>query len=142
MRDHRDLRMLSTDAYEFEMKTRIEDERDERTSALMAEQPSTSISVRNSDFLSDEQFALFVRKVKKFMKRNNVKNSPQASSSRRLRKEPLAYNTNVCYNCRKPGNFMVECPYPNVSKYLNVSNPSQEEYESIEKRFKKGVSLG
>ena len=24
--------------------------------------------------------------------------------------------TNLCYNCRKPGHFQVNCPYPNVSK--------------------------
>ena len=30
--------------------------------------------------------------------------------------------TNLCYNCRKPGHYQVNCPYPNVSK------PSRQDY--------------
>ncbi|XP_031099872.1 uncharacterized protein LOC116004080 [Ipomoea triloba] len=69
MRDHRDLKTLSTDklfsdlkAYEFEMKARMEEEREERNNALVVEQPSTS------------------RKFKKFMKKGTSKKFPQAMS--------------------------------------------------------------
>ncbi|XP_031106188.1 uncharacterized protein LOC116010825 [Ipomoea triloba] len=117
MRDHRDLKTVSTDklfsdlkAYEFEMKSKLEEEREERTTALVAEQPSNS------------------RKFKKFMWKNNFNNSSQrnqGSSSRRPRREFSDDNTNLCYNCRKPGHFMAECPYP------------KEISESKDRRFKK-----
>ncbi|XP_031131738.1 uncharacterized protein LOC116033121 [Ipomoea triloba] len=149
MRDHRDLKTVSTDklfsdlkAYEFEMKSKLEEEREERTTALVAEQPSNSRLVGNNDFLSDEQFALLVRKFKKFMWKNNFNNSSQrnqGSSSRRPRREFSDDNTNLCYNCRKPGHFMAECPYPKVSKNQNknTSNSPQEISESKDRRFKK-----
>ncbi|XP_031116555.1 uncharacterized protein LOC116020214 [Ipomoea triloba] len=117
MRDHRDLKVVSTDklfsdlkAYEFEMKSKLEEEREERTTALVAEQPSNSW------------------KFKKFMRKNNFNNSSQrnqGSSSRRPRREFSDDNTNLCYNCRKPGHFMAECPYP------------KEISESKDRRFKK-----
>ncbi|XP_031112005.1 uncharacterized protein LOC116015977 [Ipomoea triloba] len=117
MRDHMDLKVVSTDkpfsdlkAYEFEMKSKLEEEREERTTTLVAEQPSNS------------------RKFKKFMRKNNFNNSSQRyqrSSSRRPRREVSDDNTNLCYNCRKPGHFMAECPYP------------KEISESKDRRFKK-----
>ncbi|XP_031095135.1 uncharacterized protein LOC115999425 [Ipomoea triloba] len=145
MRDHRDLRTLTTDklfsnikAYEFEMKAKVEDEREERTTVLIAEQPSSLRSVDDINFMTDEQFSLFVRKFKKFMRKNNFKRPTQGnqgSSSRKPRKEIVEENTNLCYNCRRPGHFIAECPYPNVSKILTES--SQEKFESKERKPRK-----
>ncbi|XP_019175585.1 PREDICTED: uncharacterized protein LOC109170903 [Ipomoea nil] len=122
MRDHRDLKTLSTDklfsdlkAYEFEMKSRTEEEREEKNNALVAEQPSTS------------------RKFKRFMRKNNHKSFPKASTSRRHKKETLEDNSNLYYNCRKPRHFMAECLYPKVSKNQSV----QEETKVKDRRFNK-----
>ncbi|XP_019183632.1 PREDICTED: uncharacterized protein LOC109178452 [Ipomoea nil] len=124
MRDHRDLKTLSTDklfsdlkAYEFEMKSRTEEEHGEKNNALVAEQPSTP------------------RKFKRFMRKNNHKNFPKASTSRRHKKETMEENLNLCYNCRKPGHFMAKCPYPKVRK--NQSNTMQEETKVKDRRFNK-----
>lgn len=83
------------------MKSKTGEEHEERNVTLVVEQPSTSRLLENSDFLTNEKFALFVRKFKKFRRKNNIKNSSQGnqgSSSRRPRKELSKDNTNLCYN--------------------------------------------
>ncbi|XP_031121052.1 uncharacterized protein LOC116024300 [Ipomoea triloba] len=140
---------LSTDklfsdlkAYEFEMKAKVEDEREERTTALITEQPSSLRSVDDINFMTDEQFSLFVRKFKKFMRKNNFKRPTQGnqgSSSRKPRKEIVEENTNLCYNCRRPGHFIAECPYPKVSKNQGKTpiESSHEKFESKERSPRK-----
>ncbi|XP_031108643.1 uncharacterized protein LOC116013129 [Ipomoea triloba] len=130
MRDHRDLRMLSTEklfsdlkAYEFEMKAKVEEEDHEvRNSTLMAE-PSTS------------------RKFKKFM-RGGTGNSScgnQNATTWKLREENEDENKDLCYNCRKPRHFKINCLYPIVSKHQGkkIIEFSQNKPESKERRFKR-----
>lgn len=51
-------------AHKFEMSAREEEDKEEKGSALVANQPSStsnkSLESLNSDFLTDEKFALFV----------------------------------------------------------------------------------
>lgn len=75
----------------------------------MANQTSTSnmsYEPLNYDFLTDEQFALFVRKFKMFMRKNNF---VETTSPRKpmLEKKVLEHEdfSNLCCNCRKPKHF-------------------------------------
>ena len=148
MRDHRDLKNTTTDqlfrdlkAFEFEMFPRDEDVVDRRNVALVAEQPSTSSrsDPKPTNILSDEQFALFMRKFRKYMKKTPESNTSSPSSSRRKNerftsKRTEEENQGLCYNCRRPGHFKAECPYPMVSKYQGQEGrDSRRKEESREK---------
>ncbi|XP_019176882.1 PREDICTED: uncharacterized protein LOC109172188 [Ipomoea nil] len=140
MKDHRNLKSVQTSkifsdlkAYEFEHEPKVSEEPELRNIALVAsQQPSTSSRSKSnpSDFLSDEQFTLFVRKLKRFMRKNNFQDS-QASPSSSNRKYPERSDDRsnnfkrrepeeaqmLCYNCRKPRHFKVDCPYPMARKH-------------------------
>lgn len=97
MRDHKDLRTLSTDklfsdlkAYDFEMLSQLEEDDNEKSSALVANQPSTSHKSKDklNNILSDEKFAMFVKKFLKLMKKNNMKTKESSMTpSRKERNE-------------------------------------------------------
>ena len=67
--------------------------------------------------------AMFVKRFKKFMKKNNIRRERSQkksfSSNRRVtsNKTPETTHVDLCYNYRRPGHFAKECPYPPVKKY-------------------------
>lgn len=90
MRDHRDLKAIHTSqifsdfrAYEFEREPRCEDNESKSVALVIVQQPSTysRSNSNSSDFLTDEQFAMFVRKFKRFMRKNNIQGTPSTTSS-------------------------------------------------------------
>ncbi|CAH9140307.1 unnamed protein product [Cuscuta epithymum] len=113
MRDSRDLRSLLTvklfsdlKAYEFEMKE-IKDEKEEesKTRALVSE-PRKSRSTKKSinNLLTDEQFAMFVMKFKRFMKKEALTSKkPYNLPSRRQGRPQSSKDIVLCYNYRQPG---------------------------------------
>ncbi|XP_031124385.1 uncharacterized protein LOC116027100 [Ipomoea triloba] len=143
MRDHRDLKTTSTTqifsdlkAYEFEKETQNDEEPETRNIALVANnQPSSSTPRSNtnpsSDFFTDDQLALFMRRFKRFMRKNQsydnsdkmrrtkYRSNDKASGSRTHEKDEIQV---LCYNCRKPGHFKAECPYPIVKKHQDKHN--------------------
>ncbi|XP_019172506.1 PREDICTED: uncharacterized protein LOC109167890 [Ipomoea nil] len=148
MRDHKDLKIVQSSqifsdmkAYEFKHKPKSSEESKTRNIALAAnQQPATSSRSNSnpSDFLSDEQFALFVQKFKRFIRKNNFQEfqtSPNSSSqsfterSSHHMKQDQEEAQVVCYNCRKPGHFKADCPHPMVRIYQdqepNTSTPKE-----------------
>ncbi|XP_031112035.1 uncharacterized protein LOC116016007 [Ipomoea triloba] len=143
MRDHRDLKTTSTTkifsdlkAYKFEKETQNDEEPETRNIALVANhQPSSSTPRSNTnpsfDFFTDDQLALFMRKFKRFMRKNQsydnsdkmrrtkYRSNDKASGSRTHEKDEIQV---LCYNCRKPGYFKAECPYPIVKKHQDEHN--------------------
>ncbi|CAH9107337.1 unnamed protein product [Cuscuta epithymum] len=88
---------------------------DERTTTALTASTSKVSNFDPSTLLSDEYMAAFARKFKKFMKKDE--RSP--SSSRRPHQKTKSSESNgeyLCYNCRQPGHFKANCPYPRVSK--------------------------
>ncbi|XP_031127572.1 uncharacterized protein LOC116029664 [Ipomoea triloba] len=143
MRDHRDLKTTSTTqifsdlkAYEFEKEALNDEEPETRNIALVASQQPSSSTVRSipnpsSDLFTDDQFALFMRKFKRFMRKNQSYDSADKSrrSKHRSHDKPSGSKTReneevqmLCYNCRKPGHFKAECPYPIVKKHQDEHN--------------------
>ncbi|XP_019171359.1 PREDICTED: uncharacterized protein LOC109166916 [Ipomoea nil] len=150
-RDHRDMKTTSTSkifsdlkAYEFEHEPKELEEPDIRNVALVANQ-QTSTSNRStsnsSNFLSDEQYAMFVRKMKRFMRKNNFQDFQRSSSRRQHERSPLPSRQEtvefqmLCYNCRKTGHFKANCPHPMVSKHHD-SGTTKETNESIKRSDK------
>ncbi|XP_031108440.1 uncharacterized protein LOC116012909 [Ipomoea triloba] len=146
MRDHRDLKTMSTTqissdlkAYEFEKEALMEEEPEARNVALIANQQPSSSTIRSnsnpSDLFIDDQLALFMRKFKRFMRKNQPhdNSSKQRTSRHRHADKPSGLRTRdaeevqmLCYNCRKLGHFKAECPYQIVKKH-------QEEYGDYRK---------
>ncbi|XP_031116538.1 uncharacterized protein LOC116020199 [Ipomoea triloba] len=88
-----------------------------------------------SDLFTNDQFALSMRKFKRFMRKNqSYNNSDKPRTSTHISTDkPSGSRTRdteevqmLCYNCRKPGHFKAECPYPIVKKH-------QEEYGNYRK---------
>ncbi|XP_031108719.1 uncharacterized protein LOC116013211 [Ipomoea triloba] len=75
--------------------------------------------------------ALFMRRFKRFMRKNQsydnsdktrrmkYRSNDKASGSRTHEKDEIQV---LCYNCRKPGHFKAECPYPIVKKHPDEHN--------------------
>ncbi|XP_031099811.1 uncharacterized protein LOC116004010 [Ipomoea triloba] len=146
MRDHRDLKTTSTTqifsdlkAYEFEKEALTEEEPEARNVALVASQQLSSSTVKSnsnpSDLFTNDQFSLFMRKFKRFMRKNQTHDNSGKSrtSKHRNADKPSGSKTRdteevqmLCYNCRKPRHFKAECPYPIVKKH-------QEEYGNYRK---------
>ncbi|XP_019157180.1 PREDICTED: uncharacterized protein LOC109153771 [Ipomoea nil] len=136
MRDHRDLKSIQTTkifsdlkAYEFENEPK-EIEEPETINIALADSKQTSTSNRSnsnpSEFLSDEQFSLFVRTFKRFIRKNKfqkLQTFPSSSNRRQAERSSYPKKTEteeaqvLCYNCRKPGHFKANCPHPIVRKY-------------------------
>ncbi|XP_019172869.1 PREDICTED: uncharacterized protein LOC109168311 [Ipomoea nil] len=107
------------------------EELETRNIALVAIQQPATTSRSNSnpfEYLSDEKFALFVRKFKRFMRKNNFQEfqaSPNSSSrkyterSTHTKKQEPEEAQVLCYNCRKPGHFKENCPHPMVRRHHN-----------------------
>nr|GLL29635.1 uncharacterized protein LOC109163772 [Ipomoea trifida] len=53
------------------------------------------------------------------MRRMKYQGNDKASGSRTHDKDELQV---LCYNCRKPGHFKAECPYPIVKKHQDEHN--------------------
>ncbi|XP_019166868.1 PREDICTED: uncharacterized protein LOC109162635 [Ipomoea nil] len=155
MRDHRDMKTTSTTkifsdlkAYEFEHEPKDADEPETRNVALVAnQQASTSNRSKSNscEFLSDEQYALFVRKMKRFMRKNNFqyfqrsRHRRQHESSPQTSKQETSNSQLLCYNCRKPGHFKANCPHPIVNKHQDgnaIKNPSKEVGKSYKRNDK------
>ncbi|XP_019173495.1 PREDICTED: uncharacterized protein LOC109169051 [Ipomoea nil] len=158
MRDNRDMKTTSTakifsdlKAYEFEHEPKDAKEPETRNIALVANQQA-SISHKSKsnycEFLSDEQFALFVRKMKRFMKKNNFQDSQRSGHRRQHESSPQTSKPEasdsqlLCYNCRKPGHFKANCPHPIVSKHQdgNATKSSSKEAGKSYKRNDKPES--
>ncbi|XP_031099726.1 uncharacterized protein LOC116003928 [Ipomoea triloba] len=120
-------------------KTLTEEEPETRNVALVANQQPSSSTIRSnsnsSDLFTGDQLALFMRKFKRFMRKNQPHdNSGKPRTSRyRHTEKPSGSRTRgteevemLCYNCRKPRHFKAECPYPIVKKH-------QEEYDNYKK---------
>ncbi|XP_019158569.1 PREDICTED: uncharacterized protein LOC109155339 [Ipomoea nil] len=158
MRDNRDMKTTSTTkifsdlkAYEFEHEPKDAEEPETRNIALVAnQQASTSNRSKSNscEFLSDEQFALFVRKMKRFMRKNNFQDSQRSGHRRQNENSPQTSKPEtsdsqlLCYNCRKPGHFKANCPHPIVSKYQysNATKSSSKEAGESYKRNDKPES--
>ncbi|XP_019177731.1 PREDICTED: uncharacterized protein LOC109172936 [Ipomoea nil] len=155
MRDHRDMKTTSTNkifsdlkACEFEHESKESEELEIRNVALVAnQQASTSNrSTSNScNFLFDEQYALFVRKMKRFMQKNNFQDFQRPSSRRQHERSSLPPRQEtmdsqmLCCNCRKPGHFKANCPHPLASKHQDtgvIKSTSKESSESIKQSDK------
>ncbi|XP_019184819.1 PREDICTED: uncharacterized protein LOC109179781 [Ipomoea nil] len=152
MRDNRDMKTTSTakifsdlKAYEFEHEPKDVEESETRNVALVASQQTTSSNRSKSnscDFLSDEQYALFVRKMKRFMRKNNFQDShrsghrKQHESSPQTAKAETSDSQLLCYNCRKPGHFKANCPHPIVSKHQDCNTTKRPSKETGE-RYKR-----
>ncbi|VFQ88801.1 unnamed protein product [Cuscuta campestris] len=118
--------------YEHELMKKKEEQVTPFPTALMTTPkvpPSEGTCPRNCDIPSssqptsskmenyDEEFAMMVKKIRKFKKffkkadsvRRPSKGKPQVSDS-----PPESY---LCYNCWKPGHWKSACPYPKVEKY-------------------------
>ncbi|XP_019198172.1 PREDICTED: uncharacterized protein LOC109191999 [Ipomoea nil] len=148
MRDNRDMKTTSTvkifsdlKAYEFEHEPKDAEEPEARNIALVAnQQGSTSNRSKSNsgEFLSDEQYALFVRKMKRFMRKNNFQDShrsghrKQHESSPQTSKPETSDSQMLCYNCRKPGHFKANCPHPIVSKHQDSSTTKNSPKEAGE----------
>lgn len=97
IRDHRDMRMLSTNklfgdlkAYEFEMLSQPKEDENENSSALVTDQPSTSYRSKDklNNLLSNELFAMVVRNFRKFMGKNIMQmKGSSMTTSRKERKD-------------------------------------------------------
>ncbi|XP_019154325.1 PREDICTED: uncharacterized protein LOC109150803 [Ipomoea nil] len=155
MRDNRDMKTTSTTkifsdlkAYEFEHEPKDVEESETRNVALVANQQSTTSNRSKSnscEFLSDEQYDLFVRKMKRFMRKNNFQDShrsghrKQHESSPQTSKPETSDSQLLCYNCRKPGHFKANCPHPIVSKHQDgnaTKSPSKETGERYKRNDK------
>ncbi|XP_019167996.1 PREDICTED: uncharacterized protein LOC109163743 [Ipomoea nil] len=115
MRDNRDMKTTPTakifsdlKAYEFEHEPKDAEEPETRNIALVANQAASN---PNSHRKRHESF-------------------PQASKTETTDSQLL------CYNCRKPGHFKANCPYPMVSKYQDGNNITSSSRESGEKHKK------
>ncbi|XP_019195720.1 PREDICTED: uncharacterized protein LOC109189564 [Ipomoea nil] len=152
MRDNRDMKTTSTakifsdlKAYEFEHEPKDVEESETRNVALVANQQATTSNRSKSnscEFLSDEQYALFVRKMKRFMRKNNFQDShrsghrKQHESSPQTSKPETSDSQLLCYNCRKPGHFKANCPHPIVSKHQD-SNATKSPSKETGERYKR-----
>ncbi|GAB2292592.1 hypothetical protein Dimus_038213 [Dionaea muscipula] len=86
-----------------------------------------------------EQMALLMKKFKKFSKYS--KRYHKGESSRRYKrrededKEDQWKNKegqSLCYNCRRPGHFKADCPYPLVKKYTEEEKMAWKEKKDKE----------
>ncbi|XP_019184984.1 PREDICTED: uncharacterized protein LOC109179964 [Ipomoea nil] len=156
MRDHQDMKTISSmkifsdlKAHEFEHEPKESDEAETRNIALVAnQQPSTSNRSKSnpSDFLSDEQFALFVRRMKWSIRKNNFQEQQKfqsPSNRRQYEKSPQASTQEtidgqmLCYNCQKPGHFKANYPRPMVRKYQD-QEPSTGASKDVAEVSKRG----
>ncbi|XP_031106350.1 uncharacterized protein LOC116011003 [Ipomoea triloba] len=122
MRDHRDLKTMSTTqifsdlkAYEFEKETQNDEEPETRNIALVANHQPSSSTPRFKRFMRKNQSYDNSDKIRRTKYRSNDK----ASGSRTHEKDEIQV---LCYNCRKPGHFKAECPYPIVKKHQDEHN--------------------
>ncbi|XP_031104947.1 uncharacterized protein LOC116009902 [Ipomoea triloba] len=122
MRDHRDLKTMSTTqifsdlkAYEFEKEAQNDEELETRNIALVANHQSSSSTPRFKRFMQKNQSYDNSDKTRRTKYRNNDK----TSGSRTHEKDEIQV---LCYNCRKPGHFKAECPYPIVKKHQDEHN--------------------
>ncbi|XP_019183756.1 PREDICTED: uncharacterized protein LOC109178675 [Ipomoea nil] len=152
MRDNRDMKTTSTakifsdlKAYEFEHEPKDVEESETRNVALVASQQATNSNRSKSnscEFLSDEQYALFVRKMKRFMRKDNFQDShrsghrKQHESSPQTSKGETPDSQLLCYNCRKPGHFKANFPHPIVSKHQD-SNATKSPSKETGERYKR-----
>ncbi|XP_031101742.1 uncharacterized protein LOC116005636 [Ipomoea triloba] len=143
MRNHREIKTTSTTqifsdlkAYEFEKETQNDEEPETRNITLVANHQSSSSTPRSntnpsSDFFTNDQLALFMRRFKRFMRKNQsydnsdkmrrtkYRSNDKTSGSRTHEKDETQV---LCYNCRKPGHFKAECPYPIIKKHQDEHN--------------------
>ncbi|GAB2299388.1 hypothetical protein Dimus_038557 [Dionaea muscipula] len=83
--------------------------------------------------------ALLMKKFKKFT-RSNKKFYKGETSRRPYKKdkdeedEKKKEDQALCYNCRKPGYFKVNCPYPTVKKYTDEEKRAWKERKDKELR--------
>ncbi|XP_019151937.1 PREDICTED: uncharacterized protein LOC109148657 [Ipomoea nil] len=152
MRENRDMKTTSTTKifsdlkeYEFEHELKDVEKSETRNVALVASQQATNSNKsksNSSEFLSDEQYALFVRKMKRFMRKNNFQDShrsghrKQHESSPQTSKAETPDSQLLCYNCHKPGHFKTNCPHPIVSKHQD-SNATKSPSKETGERYKR-----
>ncbi|XP_019155251.1 PREDICTED: uncharacterized protein LOC109152131 [Ipomoea nil] len=136
MRDHQDLKITQMtkifsdlNAYEFEHEPKEIEETETRNIAR-----------------SDEQFALFLHKFKRFIRKNNfqeLQTFPSSSNQRHTERTPQSSNQGtvdakvLCYNCRKPRHYKANCPHLMVRKYQDLE-PSTSSPKDATESSKRG----
>ncbi|KAH9751856.1 hypothetical protein KPL71_014473 [Citrus sinensis] len=61
--------------------------------------------------MDDEELAMLARRFRKFYKKNNEQRKFRGYKNKKEKKEPI-----TCYECKKPGNIRLECPFLNKLK--------------------------
>ncbi|VFQ63978.1 unnamed protein product [Cuscuta campestris] len=118
--------------YEHELKKKKEEQVTPFPTALMTTSrvpPSEGTCTRNNDTPSssqpssskmenyDEEFAMMVKQFRKFKKFFKKADSLKRPSKGKPQVSDSPPESNLCYNCRKPGHWKSACPYPKVEKY-------------------------
>lgn len=91
----------------------------ETSTSMSAALMTTELAKSNeNDRNMEEDFTLLMKKFRKFMKQNYIKDgssSKRKSTPKKVKEDkPHAedYSKDLCYSCREPGNFISDYPYP------------------------------
>ncbi|KAL8476327.1 hypothetical protein ACS0TY_028847 [Phlomoides rotata] len=124
MRESKDLSKITTfelfsnlNAYEFDIDQRKDEETpSSKVTTLVA-------STAESNQAADSEIQKFVKVGKSYLKKGSSKPTTEVKDS----KASKGSNTNgyICYNCRKPGHFIKDCPYPESKKYTDDEKASR-----------------
>ncbi|KAL8473337.1 hypothetical protein ACS0TY_030241 [Phlomoides rotata] len=138
MRESNDLSKITTfelfsdlKAFEFDIDRRKDEETpSSKVTALVA---STVESGQTADSDSEQdELALFIKQFRKFVKGGKSylkKGSSKPTAEGKDFKASKGNTTNgyLCYNCKKPGHFIKDCPYPESKRYTYEKNAFRAE---------------
>ncbi|XP_047335480.1 uncharacterized protein LOC124939006 [Impatiens glandulifera] len=112
-------------AYEFEMKSRYEDEASASTATrvlVTSVEPAAPVHVKSAEQFSEDTMAMLAKKFEKFMKKNQPTNSYNYNYLN-------GNKSNVrCYNCDALGHYRSECQKP--LRDNRKPNDQREEHQS------------
>ncbi|KAL8536698.1 hypothetical protein ACS0TY_012042 [Phlomoides rotata] len=138
MRESKDLSRITTfelfsdlKAFEFDIERRKDEETPSSKVTTLIAPTAESGQAADSDSEQDElalfikQFRKFVKGGKSYMKKGSSKPTAGGKDSKVSKGTPT--NDYLCYNCRKPGHFIKDCPYPESKKYTDEEKAARAE---------------
>ncbi|GAB2290264.1 hypothetical protein Dimus_038095 [Dionaea muscipula] len=134
-------------AYEFELTNQEKPKvNTQSVPVLVAPQASPQTTSKAEDKREDlhEQMTLLMKKFKKFSKYSKRYHKGESSRRYKRRDEDEEEDQwknkegqSLCYNCRRPGHFKADCPYPLVKKYTEEEKKAWKEKKEEMKKNRK-----
>ncbi|KAL8542500.1 hypothetical protein ACS0TY_003386 [Phlomoides rotata] len=118
-------------AFEFDIDRRKDEETPSSKVTAFVASTAESGQATDSDSEQDEltlfikQFRKFVMGGKSYLKKGSSKPTAEGKDSKTSKGNNI--NGYLCYNCRKPGHFIKDCPYPRTKRYTDDEKASKAE---------------